>query len=207
MTLAGAGVLVACMSSPSTVVLLGFEDVEVLDLCGPYEVFSVTAQALQGPSFETHLAAPGARPFRARNGLVMTPDSDLDAAPPARILVVPGGRGTRALMGDETVLEWIRAMAADAEYVLSVCTGSLLLGVAGLLNGLEATTHWSCLDLLREAAPKAKLTPGVRFADNGKIVTAAGISAGIDGALRLVGKCLGEPALQETARYMEYELR
>ena len=117
---------------------------------------------------------------------------------------MPGGWGTRQQMNNERLIEWLRTTAPRAQIVLSVCTGALLLAKAGLLDGLIATTHHDAINLLRETAPKATVRESERFIDNGQIITAAGISAGIDASLYIVSRLLGPPMAQAAARYMEY---
>jgi transcriptional regulator GlxA family with amidase domain len=189
------------------VAILVFDDVEVLDFAGPFEVFSVTDELRSRKAFNVHTVArhPGA--IRSRNGLKVLPEFTLGDCPTPHILVVPGGQGTRALLGDSVMLKWIHEQSHAAEVTMSVCTGSLLLGKAGLLDGLRVTTHHLVLDLLREVAPRANVDPGARFHDNGRILTSAGVSAGIDCSLHLVGRLLGEAAAAETASHMEYERR
>jgi transcriptional regulator GlxA family with amidase domain len=186
------------------VAILVFPDVEVLDFAGPFEVFAVADELGAYGVFQVVTVAPDPGPVRARNGLQIVPDHTLETCPAPSLLVVPGGFGTRALAGDARVLAWIRSAATKADLVMSVCTGSILLGRAGLLDGLKATTHAEVVDLLREAAPGAIVDTSQRFHDNGRILTAAGISAGIDCALHVVGKRLGTDAADRVAQYMEY---
>lgn len=186
------------------VAILLFPSVEVLDFAGPFEVFAVTDELRDRGAFDVYTVADSPATVRANNGLVVVPDYALETAPAAEILVVPGGYGTRLLVQNERALEWVRTQAGQAEIVMSVCTGAIVLGRLGLLDGLQATTHHACFDLLREHAPKAMLQPGARFTDNGKILTAAGISAGIDCSLHVVERLLGKGAAETTARYMEY---
>jgi transcriptional regulator GlxA family with amidase domain len=189
------------------VAILIFDDVEVLDFCGPFEVFSVTGEGADERPFNVYTVAGKAGPVLAANGLSVNPAYTIDDCPRPDILLVPGGTGTRRAMNDEKLLAWIGQQAGEVELLLSVCTGSLLLGKAGLLDGLEVTTHHSALDLLGRVAPEATLRPGERFLDNGRIVVAAGISAGIDMAFHVVRRLLGMEAALETARYMEYDWR
>ena len=186
------------------VAILLFDDVEVLDFAGPFEVFAVTDELRGYDTFNVFTVAETKRPIRARNGLSVNPDHDFSSCPPPNLLVVPGGFGTRALLKNENTLAWLRAQSASAEIVMSVCTGSIVLGQLGLLEGLRATTHHECFELLRSLAPRATVVETERFTDNGKILTAAGISAGIDCSLHLVERLLGSDAAQQTARYMEY---
>jgi transcriptional regulator GlxA family with amidase domain len=134
----------------------------------------------------------------------MTPHGTLQDAPALDILLVPGGPGARQAQHDAALLATIVERAARAELVLSVCTGALLLGRAGLLHGLEATTHHSAFDLLREAAPSAIVRPDARFTDNGRVLTSAGVAAGIDLALHVVERLLGRDVAEEASRYMEF---
>ena len=186
------------------IAILLFDEVEVLDFAGPFEVFAVTDELRGYETFNVFTVAAEKRPIRARNGLSVNPDHDFASCPGPHLLVVPGGFGTRALLKHTHSLDWIRTAAARAEIVMSVCTGSLVLAKAGLLDGLRATTHHECLAMLRKLAPHTEIAAGERFTDNGKILTAAGISAGIDCALHLVGRLLGEAVAAKTARYMEY---
>jgi transcriptional regulator GlxA family with amidase domain len=186
--------------------ILIFDEVEVLDFCGPFEVFAVTGRREQLDLFHVHTVARS-RPVLARGGLSVNPQHTLTNAPQADVLVIPGGFGTRREMNDPEVTDWIAKSARLAEVVLSVCTGALLLANAGLLDGLSATTHHGALDLLEQVAPRATVERDRRVIDNGKIIVAAGVSAGIDAALHVVAKLHGEDRAHETARYMEYEWR
>ena len=186
------------------VALFVFDDAEVMDVAGPFEVFSVAGRRHGLEPFSVSLVAERPGMVTLRNGFRVEPHATLDRTPPPELLIIPGGMGTRREMHNPVVLDWIRRSAASAELVLSVCTGALLLGRAGLLDGLEATTHHGALDLLREAAPEARVREGVRFLDNGRIVVSAGISAGIDMSLHVGERLLGEDLAEETASYMEY---
>jgi transcriptional regulator GlxA family with amidase domain len=181
-----------------------FDEIEVLDFAGPYEVFGATDWLNQGEVFNVFTVAESPGTVRSRNGLKIVPNHTLEDCPPPHLLVVPGGYGTRPLLNKSALLEWIRVKAKYAELVMSVCTGALVLARAGLLEGLRVTTHRGALDLLRELAPNATVDPSARFHDNGKILTAAGISAGIDCSLHVVGRLLGSAAATATADYMEY---
>ena len=125
-----------------------FPDVEVLDFCGPFEVFAVTGRQVSPGAFEVFTVGKTREAIAARNGLSVNPRYSLEESPAIDLLLVPGGYGTRPLMHDQALLEWIRHRAAAAELVLSVCTGALLLAKAGLLTGLSATTHHAAIDLL-----------------------------------------------------------
>lgn len=187
-----------------TVAILLFNEIEVLDFAGPFEVFAVTSELSGHQLFDVVTVAPERKAIRARNGLSVNPDHGFADCPRPDILIVPGGFGTRALLDNPPVLDWIRAINATAEIVASVCTGSIVLGRAGLLDGLTATTHHECFDLLRQHAPHTTVVETGRFLDNGRILTAAGISAGIDMSLHLVSRLHGAAVAARTARYMEY---
>lgn len=186
-----------------SVTLLLFPEVEVLDFAGPFEVFSVADELSDHTAFAVSIVA--ATPtIKARNGLRVVADHTLESCPHVDILIVPGGFGTRALLHQPEIIAWVRSRASSAERVMSVCTGSLVLAKAGLLDGLRITTHHQVLPMLTELAPRSTVDPTRRFHDNGHILTAAGISAGIDCALHLVGQLRGEEMAEKTADYMEY---
>jgi transcriptional regulator GlxA family with amidase domain len=189
--------------------ILVFPDVEVLDFCGPFEVFSVTrlneSRRREEPSpFEVLLVASSLQPVKCTGGLRVLPDYDLANCPQLDLLVVPGGWGTRALVNDESIVQWIGRQAAGAELTASVCTGSFLLAQAGLLEGRRATTHWQSLARMEQTYPTITVVCDQHVVDDGSILTSAGISAGIDLALRVVAKLQGEGVARATARYMEY---
>jgi transcriptional regulator GlxA family with amidase domain len=183
-----------------------FDDAEVLDFCGPYEVFSVASNQSEVPSFSV-LTVAEKTPIFARNGLSVNPDHTLDSCPKPDILLVPGGIGTRRELNNKRLIAWISQAASEAELVLSVCTGALLLGKAGLLDGLETTTHHVAYDLLREIVPTGTVYEDRRFVDNGKFITSAGIAAGIDMSLHVVERLLGTEIAMATANHMEYPWR
>jgi transcriptional regulator GlxA family with amidase domain len=187
--------------------ILVFDDVEVLDFAGPFEVFAVTDELRSHSEFNVFTVAPLPATVRANNGLKVLPDHSLESCPQLHVLVVPGGFGARALLRSPVILEWILNRARKAEVTMSVCTGALILAKLGLLDGLRVTTHHQAVDTLREMAPKAVVDPSRRFHDNGAVLTAAGISAGIDCSLHVVGRLLGREAAAATASYMEYEGR
>ena len=189
--------------------ILIFEDVEVLDFCGPFEVFSVTrldeAKRRETASpFEVVVIAEKTDPVVASGGLRVVPDCTLESCPPLDLLVVPGGWGTRREIGNKRLLEWIAARAAQVETLTSVCTGAMLLGHAGLLDGHRATTHWCSLDWMRESFPAVTVEEAYHVVEDGSLLTSAGISAGIDMALRVVTRICGESIARATARHMEY---
>jgi putative intracellular protease/amidase len=174
-----------------------FDQVTALDAIGPYEVLS------RLPGAEVKFVSFEAGPVRTDNRmLALHADGVLEDTPSPDVLVVPGGFGTRPLMKDERMLAWIRAAHETTQWTTSVCTGSLLLGAAGLLGGLEATTHWAAMDILARlgAQPTAR-----RVVQQGKIVTAAGVSSGIDMALFLAGRIAGDTVAQAIQLGIEYD--
>jgi transcriptional regulator GlxA family with amidase domain len=188
-----------------------FDGVEVLDFAGPFEVFSRTRLTAGVESRRSEETAPfvvftvarGLAPVVATGGLRVLPAFDFATAPRIDLLVVPGGFGTRLLLGESAVLDWIRQTAAQARRVTSVCTGSLLLAATGLLAGRRATTHWGALDLLARLDSSIRVERDLRVVDDG-IVTSAGVSAGIDMALAVVESLHGQEVADETARYIEF---
>ncbi|RJR53220.1 MAG: DJ-1/PfpI family protein [Desulfobacteraceae bacterium] len=189
--------------------ILLFENVEVLDFCGPFEVFSVVRldeeKRRDEPSpFNVFLVAETKKPVSTSGGMKVLPDYDLDDCPALNLLVVPGGWGTRTEMNNERLLKWIAERASQVEILSSVCTGALLLGKAGLLRGKRATTHWRSLDWMQELFPDAVVEKQLHFVEEGALFTSAGISAGIDMSLRVVSRYFGETVARATAKHMEY---
>jgi transcriptional regulator GlxA family with amidase domain len=189
-----------------SVLLTLFDDVDTLDFSGPLEVFSITGQRATGPVpfTVTTVAERVTPPITTRSGLRITPYYTFANAPQASILVVPGGLGARHERGNPSMIDFIRRQSQKAELVMSVCTGALLLGAAGLLDGLTVTTHHAALDELAETAPNCTVVSGQRYIDNGKIITSAGITSGIDAALYVVQRLLGSATAVETATHLEY---
>jgi len=191
--------------------ILVFDDVEVLDFAGPFEVFSRTRTAPglesrrseDSAPFNVFTVAPRPGPIVATGGLKVVPHCDFATSPAIDVLVVPGGFGTRPLLQDTEVLDWLRRTAAGAERVTSVCTGALLLAQAGLLAGRRATTHWSSLDRLASLDATITVDGNRRVVDD-VVVTSAGVSAGIDMAFAVVAAYCGREVADETARYIEY---
>jgi len=172
-----------------------FEGIDQIDLTGPFEVLS------RIPNATYRIYGKAATPVRDLKGLWLTPDASLADAPPLDVLHVPGGFGQQALMGDTEVLGWIRQQASGACHIFSVCTGALLCGAAGLLRGRRATTHWASLHLL----PFFGAIPvNERVVIDGAWVFAAGVTAGIDGALRLAAELRGEETAQAIQLNMVY---
>lgn len=191
-----------------------FDDVEVLDFAGPFEIFSVCGLRSGGEKpFNVYTVAEKHN-IRARNNLLITSNYLLADCPKPDIVLIPGGGGmhadgspfgSRKEMYNEMLLNWIRKQNETAELMLSVCTGSLMLAKAGLLEGLEATTHWKAVEAMQAAAPNTKLFPEKRWVDNGRIILSAGVSAGIDMSLYVISKLLGKEVADENAQYIQYD--
>jgi len=186
-----------------------FENVEILDFCGPFEVFSATRlneeKRQEDPSpFEVLLVAEHSDPVITTGNMKVIPHETFEKCPRLDILVVPGGWGTRKELNNLVMINWLRTRSAEVETLTSVCTGSMLLGFAGLLNGLHATTHWRSLDWMRDSFPAVTVEYGKHVVEDGRVLTSAGISAGIDLALRVVARYFGEDIARATAKHMEY---
>jgi transcriptional regulator GlxA family with amidase domain len=189
--------------------ILVFDGVEVLDFCGPFEVFSVVRldeeRRREDPSpFEVILVAERQAVVTATGGLKVTPDVSLASCPPLDVLVVPGGWGTRREIGNPVLREWIAERGRRVETLTSVCTGAMLLGHTGLLDGRHATTHWRSLDWMSESFPRVTVERDLHVVEDGNVLTSAGISAGIDMALHVVARYHGDAIARATARHMEY---
>ncbi len=189
-----------------------FDEVEVLDFAGPFEVFSTASRVARRLSpdapapFEVTLIADVPRTVRARGGLGVVCEASFAGHPRLDVLVVPGGEVTREL-GRAEVTAWLARTAAPCSLTASVCTGAFLLAKAGLLDGRRVTTHWEDLDDLRRAFPALRVESGTPWLDEGTIVTSAGISAGLDMSLHLVSRLAGEELAVRTARQMDYAWR
>ena len=192
--------------------ILIFDEVELLDMAGPYEVFTTAARvhgrsqpAGTPPLFEVFTLARDSRPVHARAGLRLQPDFTLAGHPPLDCAIVPGGV-VDAELGQAALMDWIQVQAqAPVRILASVCTGALLLAQAGVLDGLEATTHWEDVDALRALRPGLRVLEGRRWVDAGRIVSSAGISAGIDMSLHLVERLHSRELALRTARQMEFD--
>lgn len=196
-----------------TVGILIFDNVEILDFSGPYEVFTTASRVHtrlnahlrdSPPPFRCILIASEMRPILTRGGMKVLPDCVL---PPqgvdVDVLLVPGG-DVSGVVGNKTVTGWIREQSKSAHLTASVCTGAFLLAEAGLLDGLDVTTHWEDCDDLEKTYPALKVRRDVPWVDCGKVVTSGGISAGIDMSLHLVERLAGRQLAEATARQMEY---
>ena len=186
-----------------------FPDVEILDFCGPYEVFATTRlneerRWEESSPFQVMLVAESLEPVTASGNMRVIPDYTLTTCPPLDILLVPGGWGTRSQINNKTLIDWIARIGLKVELLAGVCTGSMLVGRAGLLAGYRATTHWRSLNWMRESFPAVTVEDALHVVEDGNIFTSAGISAGIDLALKVVARFHGEAIARATARHMEY---
>jgi transcriptional regulator GlxA family with amidase domain len=182
-----------------------FEGAEELDWAGPWEVLAAWAEQWPGDGVRVFTLAREDGPVTCAKGLRVLPDEIWETAPPLDVLVYPGGRGTRSQLGDEEVRAWLRGIAGSGTLVTSVCTGSLVLADAGLLDGRPATTHWGSLELLPTLGRNIDVRPEDRFVDSGDIITAAGVSAGIDMALHLVARLHSPERARDVRRYIQYD--
>ena len=187
------------------VAILIWDGVELLDFSGPGEVFAA-ARVGGEAAFNVFTVARNSTPVTSQGFLTITPNHTIDDCPPPHVLIIPGGN-TQPITDDAKVMAWIKKTSTNTDMVLSVCTGAFVLAKAGLLNNIEATTWHGAIDGLRREAPKTKVRDDVRYVDNGDIITSAGVSAGIDGALRALSKLTGPDVARKTARYMEYDWR
>jgi len=181
-----------------TVAILLFDGAEVIDYAGPWEVFGQAG-------FKIFTVAENSKQIDAVFGQKIISDYTFATAPAADIVLVPGGRGSRTAMQNSALIKWLQQRAQSSDHVMSVCTGALILAKAGLLEGLSATTFHDAIDLLAQVAPKTRVVSNQRYVDNGKIITTAGLSSGIDGALHLVSKIKGKGSAQATALTLEYQ--
>ena len=189
-----------------TIAILLFDGVEELDAIGPFEVLAGWTRMFPDDGWRvTTVGLDGPEPIRCVNGLVVTPETSFDSAGRIDLLVYPGGRGARELMNDEPHLDWVRKQAEEIELVTSVCTGALVLASAGMLRDRPATTHHGALERLGAIDPTIDVRADARYVDDGDIVTAAGVSAGIDMALHLVARLGGEEHARRVRGFLQYD--
>jgi len=189
-----------------------FDEVDILDFTGPYEVFSRTRTKPGIESRKNNNSAPFnvftistvEKTVRVSGGLTVVADHSFNENPKIDILLIPGGLGTRKLLQSKETMSWILDTADEASLLTSVCTGSLLLAKAGLLENKKATTHWGALDLLKNISPSTEVVKDQRVVDDG-IITSAGVSSGIDMAFQVVVKLCGNGVASDTAKYIEYQ--
>jgi transcriptional regulator GlxA family with amidase domain len=182
-----------------------FDGAEELDWAGPWEVLAAWSRQWPDDGVRIFTVARSTEPVTCAKGLRVLPDETWESAPPMDVLVYPGGQGTRPQLGDEAIRSWVRGIAASGALVTSVCTGSLVLADAGLLDGRPATTHWGSLAVLPTLGRDIEVRPDDRFVDDGDIVTAAGVSAGIDMALHLVSRLHSPERARDVRRYIQYD--
>ncbi|MGH9053488.1 MAG: DJ-1/PfpI family protein [Acidimicrobiia bacterium] len=182
-----------------------FEGAEELDWAGPWEVLSAWAKLWPDDQVEVFTLARAPGPVTCAKGLRVLPDYSWDSAPPLDLLVYPGGRGTRQQLGDEVLGGWVRRLYEAGTLMTSVCTGALVYADAGILDGRPATTHWGSLELLSTLGKDIEVRPDARFVDDGQVITAAGVSAGIDMALHLVARLHSPERAREVRRYIQYD--
>jgi putative intracellular protease/amidase len=181
------------------VAIVLYDGVEILDFAGPTEVFTAAGNG----AFRVFTVAPTSGPVLSQGVLKVHPDYSVEKAPVPDILVLPGGN-SRSFTRSAPGMAWVKKVTAKNELSMSVCTGAFILADLGLLDGRPATTHWGAIGRMRSAYPKVQVKTDVRFVDDDRIVTTAGVSAGIDGALHVVQRLLGDDVAWETARYMQY---
>jgi transcriptional regulator GlxA family with amidase domain len=186
--------------------ILLFDDAEVLDFAGPYEVFNVANEIAGKKLFHVFTVAEREGIIHARNNFKIIADFSFKNHPAIDILLIPGGNGRKIHMHNSILHDWINAVFPTLEFQLSVCTGSFILGKAGLLKNISATTHHNSFDEFETTFADTKLIRNTRWVDEGKIITAAGVSSGINMSLMVVEKLCGTELANATAKLMEYEL-
>lgn len=194
-------------ANPTTTKHIGiviFDGVEELDAVGPWEVLAYWTGAFPDDGYTVSCLSPGGKPVTCNKGLVIEAHGFFEDAPPLEVLVHPGGN-TRALQEDPDHLEWLVAQRATVPLLTSVCTGSLVYAAAGLLKDRPATTYWNAVDRLAALDPSIEVRPDARWVDDGDVVTAAGVSAGIDMALHLVARLAGDERARQVRRGIQYD--
>jgi transcriptional regulator GlxA family with amidase domain len=188
-----------------TIGILLFDGVEELDAVGPWEVLASWTQQWPEDGWNVLTFTRSAGAVACAKGMTIQPMAEWPLAAPLDVVIIPGGRGTRPLLADETTLGWLRSLAAAGTLMTSVCTGSLVLAAAGILSGRPATTYWNAVDLLVQLDPTIELRAHDRWVDSGEVITASGVSAGIDMALHLVRRLAGEDRAHQVRRAIQYD--
>lgn len=189
-----------------------FRDFELLDFAGPVNVFTATRTDTSRPWFETEspfdvwTVAESREPVEAWGGAVIVPRATLNEVPAPRLLLVPGGWGTRREVNNQRLVGWIAAAARKAELVTSVCTGSFMLAQAGLLQGKAATTHWASIERMRQTYPDIAVKEEVSYVEDGNVITSAGILNGVELALYIVERLFGKDVARRSARHLEFDV-
>lgn len=186
------------------VAILIYDGVYLLDFAGPLEVFNDAMANDSTKAFEVYLVAEKKESVKAHTGTSIIPDYTIDDCPEPDLIIIPGGE-LQLAKSNKKIAEWIITESKRAEITMSVCTGAFILADLGLLDGQEAITWWGAAARLQKLYPKIKVAEGNRFTDNGRIITTAGVSAGIDGSLHVVARLFGREAALKTARYIEYK--
>jgi transcriptional regulator GlxA family with amidase domain len=190
---------------PQHIGILLFDGVEELDAVGPWEVLAWWTQNHPEDGYDVFCLSNAGGMVRCAKGLVVEAHYSFATTPPLDVLIYPGGRGTRPHLEDAAQLDWVRRQRDNTPLMTSVCTGSLVYAAAGLLTGRPATTHWASLERLAQIDPSIEVRSDERFVDDGNVVTAAGVSAGIDMALHLVARLAGDARAREVRRGIEYD--
>ena len=188
-----------------TIGILLFDDVEELDAVGPWEVLAAWTSVYPDDGWQVVTLSADGGAVRCAKGLGIVAQHSAADCPPLDVLLHPGGQGTRRQLVDEAHLDWVREQARRGEVMTSVCTGSLVYAAAGLLADRPATTHWASLDLLGRLDPSIDVRPEARWVDDGDVITSAGVSAGIDMALHLVGRLVSPERSAEVRRFIQYD--
>jgi transcriptional regulator GlxA family with amidase domain len=181
-----------------------FDDAEELDFAGPWEVFTM-ASNIQPKAHEVMLVAESNKPVRCAKGMRVLPDVTFENCPKLDVVLIPGGQGTRREVENKPMLDWIARVAKDCQWVTSVCTGAMLLTAAGPAKGKRVTTHWAFVETLRGRKEASEVLDNMRYVRDGNVVTAAGVSAGIDMALWLTGQMHSPEFARNVQRAMEYD--
>jgi transcriptional regulator GlxA family with amidase domain len=189
----------------ATIGILLFDGVEELDAVGPWEVLASWTQQWPDDGWDVVTFARSVAAVVCAKGMTIRPLCEWPDVPPLDVLIVPGGQGTRSLLADDATLEWVRSLAATGTLMTSVCTGSLVLAAAGILSGRPATTYWNALDLLKQLDPTIEVRADDRWVDSGEVITASGVSAGIDMALHLVRRLVGDERARQVRRAIQYD--
>ena len=182
-----------------------FPGVEELDFVGPWEVLRAWERMAPDDGAKVFTVAAGSDTIECAKGLRVIPDETWATAPPIDVLVYPGGMGTRAQLGNEAIRSWVRELSQKGALMTSVCTGSLVYADSGLLDGRPATTHWASLDHLAQLGNDIEVRPDDRYVDSGDVITASGVSAGIDMALHLIRRLHSEERARQIRRYIQYD--
>lgn len=192
-------------SSPRTIGILLFDGVEELDAVGPYEVLAYWTRTYPADGYAVSCLSTDGEPVTGAKGLVLGAHGTVGQSPPLEVLVHPGGQGTRMMLRNLDHLDWVREQRRTVPLMTSVCTGSLVYAAAGLLQGRPATTHWASIDVLRTLDPSIQVRESDRWVDDGDVVTAAGVSAGIDMALHLVARLSSSDRARDVRRGIQYD--